>query len=228
MTLYINGILTPTTVENEKTIGDILKSFELECEKQDAAVIGIIIDDKKVDASSFDTISKEVLQESTKIEFEVITKTNILKTLKSFSTVFKKLAEEIKTVGVLLQTGKMEEANSKIENLATNTEDLCYYVKLSSLFGDYNSVLLIEELPFNKFFTSFAPILKDLEEAMKSGDSVTIGDLTEYEISPRLESIAKTLESFNPSTNITSDTNNITGNTGNLPSNASKDLEKKE
>ena len=46
------------------------------------------------------------------------------------------------------------------------------------------------------FFQDFMPILSDFEQAVESGDTVLIGDLAEYEISPRLSAIAKTLNTL--------------------------------
>ena len=44
------------------------------------------------------------------------------------------------------------------------------------------------------FFKEFSPILEDFEQALKSNDTVTVGDLSEYEICPRLLDISKSLE----------------------------------
>ena len=46
------------------------------------------------------------------------------------------------------------------------------------------------------FFEEFSPILKDFEGAMESKDSVTVGDLSEYEISPRLKNVIQALQSL--------------------------------
>ena len=40
-------------------------------------------------------------------------------------------------------------------------------------------------------------LLEELEEALKTGDSVLIGDLLEYEIKPILLNLPQTLESIN-------------------------------
>ena len=54
ISFYINGDETSVQLENEKTIGDVLHSFELTCEENNAAVIGISIDDKIITAELFD------------------------------------------------------------------------------------------------------------------------------------------------------------------------------
>ena len=44
MDLFVNGAKIDVTLEGERTIGDVLRSFEATCEENDAAVIGIYID----------------------------------------------------------------------------------------------------------------------------------------------------------------------------------------
>ena len=52
--LYINGQLVDVKIEDEETIGDVLQSFEMTCEQNDAAVIGITVDGKQITAEIFD------------------------------------------------------------------------------------------------------------------------------------------------------------------------------
>ena len=42
MEIHINGEKIDARIEDEKTVGDILKAFEIDCQKQDAAVVGIV------------------------------------------------------------------------------------------------------------------------------------------------------------------------------------------
>ncbi len=196
MDLFMNGEKIDATLENEKTVGDILKSFELTCEENDAAVIGIIINGKNVTADDFDEISKEEIKDSTKIEFSVVTKQTIADSFKKTADLFKKLEQEMKKIPVQFQNGKEKEANLSIKSLADSIEDFCHIAALASLFKEY-SIVSIDGKPFNDFFADFSPILSDFEQALKDNDTVTIGDLAEYEICPRLQAIAETLENLN-------------------------------
>ena len=49
-------------------------------------------------------------------------------------------------------------------------------------------------MSFQEFFNDFSPILADFEEALKNNDQVMIGDLSEYEICPRLQAISQALK----------------------------------
>ena len=65
---YINGQQVEVQIEDEQTIGDVLKSFESTCEENDAAVIGIKVDGKQITAELFDEEASKPLTKNTKFE----------------------------------------------------------------------------------------------------------------------------------------------------------------
>jgi len=85
---------------------------------------------------------------------------------------------EIEIISVLLQTGKQSEAFEKIIKFVD------FAKKLSRLLSYYNMGLgKIEPEEISKY----NKLLNDLGEALKRGDSVLIGDILEYELSPIIE-----------------------------------------
>ena len=196
MDFYMNGEKIDVMLEGEKTVGDVLKSFEITCEENDAAVIGIVIDEKNITAEEFDDVSKQELKDSTKFEFSVITKQTICESFKKTSELFKKLEQEMAQIPIQFQNGKEKEANLSIKSLADSIENFCHVAALASLFKEY-SIISIDNKPFNDFFAEFSPVLSDFEQALKDNDTVTIGDLAEYEICPRLHAIAEALDNLN-------------------------------
>jgi hypothetical protein len=190
MNFFINGQKIDVTIEDEKTVGDILRSFELTVEKNNAAVIGITVDDKKITAETFDMVGLCPLKKDSTFSFDVITKQAISDSFRKQSTIFSELAIRMEQIPVNLQSGKDKEVRTAITNLADNIEDFCHTAMLSSLFPDTFKTILINGKQFSEFFSDFSPILLDFEDALKSNDTVQIGDLSEYEICPRLRAIA--------------------------------------
>lgn len=193
MEFYINDEKIDITLDEEKTVGDVLKSFETTCEQNDSAVIGIRINGKQITAEFFDEYAKKALENNMKFEFSVVTRQNIKDAFKNLSELFRRLSEKMQTIPVELQSGKAKEANESILALADSIDEFCHIATLASLFQDYTEVK-IEDKPFSEFFKEFSPVLSDFEDALKNNDTVSVGDLAEYEICPRLISIAKTLE----------------------------------
>ena len=193
MEFYINDEKIDITLDEEKTVGDVLKSFETTCEQNDSAVIGIRINGKQITAELFDEYAKKALENNMKFEFSVVTRQNIKDAFKNLSELFRRLSEKMQTIPVELQSGKAKEANESILALADSIDEFCHIATLASLFQDYTEVK-IDDKPFSEFFKEFSPVLSDFEDALKNNDTVSVGDLAEYEICPRLISIAKTLE----------------------------------
>lgn len=193
MDFYINDEKIDITLEEEKTVGDVLKSFEITCEENETAVIGIKINGTQITAEIFDGYAEKELDDSMKFEFSIVTKQNIKAAFKNLAELFIKLSEKMQTISVELQSGKAKEANESILALADSINEFCHVATLATLFQDYTEVK-IEDKPFSEFFRDFSPVLSDFESALKNNDTVSVGDLAEYEICPRLISIAKALE----------------------------------
>lgn len=193
MEFYLNDEKIDVTLEGEKTIGDVLKSFEITCEQNNAAVIGIQVNGKQITAELFDEEAKKELHEDTKFNFNVVTQQSIKESFKELSVLFRELSLKLSEVPVALQSGRDKEAHTSIKNLADSIEEFCHIAALASLFHEYTSIT-IDGNPFNEFFADFSPVLNDFEQALKTNDTVSIGDLAEYEICPRLNAISKSLE----------------------------------
>ena len=69
ISFYINGEQVEVQLEGETTVGDVLKSFEMTCEENKAAVIGITVDGNQITAETFDKASSKPLGKDTKFEF---------------------------------------------------------------------------------------------------------------------------------------------------------------
>ena len=77
MELYVNGSKLDVELENEKTIGDVLKSFETECQKTNATTVNIAVDGCNVPPEDFEKVSAQPLKDDTKIELGVISQAAI-------------------------------------------------------------------------------------------------------------------------------------------------------
>ena len=193
---YVNDNKVDVQLEDEKTVGEILKAFEYTCEQNQAAVIGILVDGKQITADIFDEEAAKPLGENTKFEFTIVTKNDIAESFVKLSTLFVDLSEKMEQVPMELQKGNNKEVSNSIKNLADSIDTFCNIATLASLFPDDFKTPTVAGLNFEEFFKDFSPILKDFEEALSNNDSVMIGDLSEYEICPRLKSISEALRNM--------------------------------
>ncbi|MCR4948497.1 MAG: hypothetical protein K6A15_05025 [Treponema sp.] len=191
---YINGQQVEVQIEDEQTVGDVLRSFEKTCEENDAAVIGISVDGKQITADIFDSEAQKALGKDTKFEFSIVTINDIKASFQKLSTLFSELAAQMEEVPVALQSGKNQEVSESIKKLADNIDQFCHIATLASLFPETFKETSVNGMNFKDFFADFSPILKDFETALQNNDTVMLGDLSEYEICPRLKEISKTLK----------------------------------
>ncbi len=193
---YINGQEIDVQIEDEETIGDVLHSFELTCEENKAAVIGILVDGKQITADIFDEEAAKPLGKNTKFEFSIVTENDIKASYTKLSELFNELANKMEEVPVELQNGKNLEVSQSIKSVADSIDQFCHIATLASLFPETFTNTEINGMSFQEFFNDFSTILADFEEALKNNDQVMIGDLSEYEICPRLQAISKALKSM--------------------------------
>ena len=194
MELYVNGSKLDIQLENEKTVGEVLASFEKQCGENGIATVSIILNGKNIGAEDFDAASKLTLDENTKIELGVVNKLAVKESFAQKKEEAKKISEDLKSISSKFQTGKDNEANAIITSLADFVDSICHTASLSMLFTEDFGSIRIEEKTFTEFFADFSQILHDFEKAIESKDTVLIGDLSEYEIAPRLEQLAQALE----------------------------------
>ncbi len=196
MELKVNGTHVDITMEGEKTVGDVLKAFEIEASKNNATTIGITLDNKDISSENFDSILNNPITESTTLDLSVITLNDIIENFKACKDDFNNLIQQMENIPVLLQSGKDNDVNYIIQDLANEIDDFCHTATLSALFPDFYQKLKIEDKSITDFFEGFAPILKDFEEALEAKDTVTVGDLSEYEISPKLKCISESIQNL--------------------------------
>ena len=196
MHLKVNGENVDITLDSEKTVGDFLKSFESEAAKNQATTTKIKLNGKTISAEDIDSILETELEPETLIELEVVSKPTVIDSFHQCASCFEEIDSKLPEISVLLQSGKDREASDIINSLATAMSDFVHIARMSVLFPELYGQITIDGNNLQSFFEEFSPILKDFEQAMESKDSVTVGDLSEYEISPRLKNVIQALQTL--------------------------------
>ncbi|TFG65288.1 MAG: hypothetical protein E4H36_00460 [Spirochaetales bacterium] len=110
-----------------------------------------------------------------------------------------KTVDRINDVSILLQTGKDREA---MESIILFTELSQKIIRLYPLLIQKQLLspedAVIEGRPLTDFYTDLNTVLGEMLEAFQSQDSVLLGDLLEYEVSPRLVKLAGFIRKVNP------------------------------
>ncbi|MFP4618190.1 MAG: hypothetical protein ACLFMZ_05045 [Spirochaetaceae bacterium] len=110
--------------------------------------------------------------------------------LKNAAKGLSELVPQLMEVPVLLQTGKDKTAMGYVIEFTEYSDKL---IRINHILKEQGildiSGIIVDGRRFDEFFRDFNDILRELLEAFDSQDSVLIGDLLEYEIAPRVETL---------------------------------------
>ena len=196
MKIYINGQEADITLDSEKNLGDVLTSFEAECAKNKATTVNIVVDGEEVSVDVFDVFTQKPVEAINTLELTTITEDDVLLSFKDIATRFGEIIEDMKLISLQFQNGQDKKALVTVTQLADTVNYFCKATALSTLFPEKFADMNIDGVAIQDFFGDFMTILTDFEEAFKNSDSVMLGDLAEYEITPRIESIISMIDSI--------------------------------
>ncbi len=196
MELFINGQKLDITLEDEKTAGDVLRSFEKTADQNRCATVAIQIDGKKIDAEAFDEAAKAPIDNIKRIDLTVVSEDAVCDAFKEAAADIKDTVELLAQIPAQLQGGGDSKARASIARLADTVDNFCHIIALSTLFPARFGAIKADGKNLSAFFEDFMPVFNDLNGALESGDTVTLGDLAEYEISPRLSALAEAVKNL--------------------------------
>jgi len=196
MKILINGVVLDYQIELEKTIGDILGSIEAECEKSGMTITGLKADGKEIPAENLDELFSGAIDSVATIELTTISGEDVRTILRKLGTRFTACIPELQDVPVLLQTGKDMKVMEIINSCSSDLRNLYQVLPLLSITGiptcgpDINGVFLTD------YPAELSPILQELMGALEGKDTILVGDLSEYELAPRIERLGSLLQTI--------------------------------
>lgn len=105
-------------------------------------------------------------------------------------------SESLSDVSILLQTGRDREAMETVirfSDLSGRLARIIAYIRAGKNSGELPAP---EQSSLEYFYRDLNTVLEELVEAFHCHDSVLIGDLLEYEIAPRLETLKGLVQEF--------------------------------
>ncbi len=113
-----------------------------------------------------------------------------VRAMKTAALALKELIPDISEVSILLQTGRDQQAYGSVIAFIEISETLIRVFSILKEAGLMNSGdISVDGISFDSFYSGFNEILKELAEAFDSSDTVLIGDLLEYEIVPKIDTL---------------------------------------
>ncbi|HKL87278.1 MAG TPA: hypothetical protein VJ861_13200 [Treponemataceae bacterium] len=193
MEIRINNEKIDFILENEKTVGEILGEIESTCEKSAMTITKIRIDGEEIPASELDFIFEKSPSDIKIIELYTISGKEILFLIKQSGDKMLSYVSQLEQIPVELQTGKNLEVMETINTFSTELQEIYRMLPLLPLTG-----INIEKTDFEgeniiHCPEKLAPLLHSLLDAMKANDTVQVGDISEYELAPRIKLLGEIL-----------------------------------
>lgn len=193
MEIRINDKKIDFVIENEKTVGEILGAIESSCEKSSMTITGIHIDGKEISAPELDTIFEKTPDFIKLIELQTISGNEILSLLRQSGKKMISYVPQLEQIPVDLQTGKNLAVMEIINNFSTELQELYRLFPLLPLTGIDTKIIKFEGEAIIHSPEKLAPLLLSLLEALKANDTVQVGDISEYELAPRIKLLGEIL-----------------------------------
>jgi hypothetical protein len=114
--------------------------------------------------------------------------------LVSLASRLEPMAVSLEDLPLVLQTGKDAQAAATLAAFAALASKLFRLVPLLKVCGIDLGDTPVDGNDFRSYIEELGTALKELISAYEGGDAVLVGDLAEYELAPRLRSLANALE----------------------------------
>ncbi len=194
MKISINGNAIDYQIDQEETLGQVLGALEHECEKNGMTITSISVDGKTLESNDLDTLFSRSPEDVSSVDLETISGSDLVAIIHRIGERMREHVENLSDIPVLLQTGEDSRVMTIIHSFAGDFESLCQSLPLLKTIGEKNiSAILVEEIPLEEYPAQLTPLLGELIDAIKANDTVLIGDISEYELAPKVESLASVL-----------------------------------
>jgi hypothetical protein len=194
MKILINGIALDYQIEQEKTIGDILGSVEAECEKSGMTVTGLKADGQEIPADRLDALFSGGIDSVGTLELSTISGGELREMIRELGNRFTACIPHLQEIPVLLQTGKDLKVMEIINAFSSDLKSLYQILPLLSIAGFPSTGPEINGILLTDYPAELSPILKEMMGALESKDTILVGDLSEYELAPRIEHLGSVLQ----------------------------------
>ncbi|ULQ59758.1 hypothetical protein K7I13_15115 [Brucepastera parasyntrophica] len=194
MKIRLNNEDIDFEIKNEQTLGEILGQIEEACEKEKNTITSIKIDGKEISPGELDGFFSKSPQNFSLIELGTISGEDVRYMLQAVGQRFSASIDQLQNIPVLLQTGKDLAVMEAIKLLSENFRELNGLIPLIPLAGIDPAALQIEDSELSAFLLELPPILTDLLGALEKKDTILIGDISEYELAPRIEKLSEVLK----------------------------------
>ncbi|MGI5099380.1 hypothetical protein E4N70_10730 [Treponema vincentii] len=195
MVIKINGEELSYTLENEKTLGEVLGSIEEACCREHETIVQISVDGKGLTSQELDLLFTQPVDTDITIELSTFSGAEIRNYMKGLMKELSGYAEEFEQIPVYMQTGK----DVQVLNLLGTFSEKLNELYRSLLLSDVTELpidIQIEEKSIHEYQKDITALLHDIVSSIEEKDIIQVGDLAEYELAPLVKTLINGVSSI--------------------------------
>ncbi|MGP1575994.1 MAG: hypothetical protein ACTTH7_00630 [Treponema sp.] len=195
MTISLNGTPITYTLENEKTIGEVLGAIEAACKQENETVIAVYVDDKELTAEELEALFTQPVDNGHTIELRTVSGVQVRSYMQELVSVLTEYIHEFEKISVYMQTN---EESKVFELLQQFSQKLNEFYRCFLLFDITNIPvdIEIEGRQMQEYQKDITAFMQDIISAIEEKDIIQVGDIAEYELSPLVKTLLNGVSSI--------------------------------
>ena len=194
MVIKINGEELAYTLEDEKTIGEVLGGIEAACRQAHETVVDVQVDGKQLTAEELDRLFAQSPDSGITIDLSTVSGESIRRYMQELVKELLAYAEEFEQIPVYMQTGKDSKVLTLLETFSVKLHEL-YRAFLLPEVTELPLDLRINDKPLDSYQKEINALMQDIVSAIEEKDIIQIGDLAEYELAPLVKTLVNGVSS---------------------------------
>lgn len=194
MVIKINGEELAYTLEDEKTIGEVLGGIEAACRQAHETVVDVQVDGKQLTAEELDRLFAQSPDSGITIDLSTVSGESIRRYMQELVKELLAYAEEFEQIPVYMQTGKDSKVLTLLETFSVKLHEL-YRAFLLPEVTELPLDLRIDDKPLDSYQKEINALMQDIVSAIEEKDIIQIGDLAEYELAPLVKTLVNGVSS---------------------------------
>ena len=195
MVIKINGEELSYTLENEKTLGEVLGSIEEACCREHETIVQISVDGKGLTSQELDLLFTQPVDTDITIELSTFSGAEIRNYMKGLMKELSGYAEEFEQIPVYMQTGKDVQVLNLLGIFSEKLNELYRSLLLSDV-TELPTDIQIEEKSIHEYQKDITALLHDIVSSIEEKDIIQVGDLAEYELAPLVKTLINGVSSI--------------------------------
>ena len=188
MVIKINGEELSYTLENEKTLGEVLGGIEEACCREHETIVQVTVDGKELTSQELDLLFKQPVDSDITIELSTFSGAEIRNYMKGLTQDLSKYADDFEQIPVYMQTGKDVQALNLLGTFSEKLNELYRSLLLSDI-TQLPIDIQIEEKSIHEYQKEITALLHDIVSSIEEKDIIQVGDLAEYELAPLVKTL---------------------------------------